>query len=327
MKTTIASMFPNAVICSFEMGIRSQAVNYIETYTWEAFIEFVDNLEKNRMEIGSDISTIVIDTINKAEEVIEPYILKKYSRLDGKKYLKPNDIPYGGFYTAKDREMRTQIDRIERMGFTILYLTHSRLKTVTPKNGDPYEVYVSAMSDRCEKFIYPSVDYILYGEKRMVDDGLGNKVEKRVFITKGGSGEVVGSRVHFNEDIVFDTEEEAIEKFQEQFKKTIEERLRKAGITRNIDDIAKEQEAERMEKAKQYIEEAKKPTKDEMIETIKDKFMKATEQVKAKVLNYLKTEAKVVSFQNPDAFTTQQLEDIIEMLECTVVPTEGEMGE
>jgi hypothetical protein len=178
-KTTIASMFPNAVICAFEMGVRGQAVNYVETFTWDALIEFVDQLEEHREEIGDSISTIVFDTINKAEEIIEPYILKKQGRLDGKKYNKPNEIPFGGYYTAKDKEMRTQIDRIERMGFTILYLTHSRLKTVTTKSGEQYDIYVSAMSDRCEKFIYPSVDYILYGENRVVEDEMGNKIIKR----------------------------------------------------------------------------------------------------------------------------------------------------
>jgi hypothetical protein len=313
-KTTIASMFPNSVICAFEMGIRGQAVNYVETFTWEALIEFVDQLEENRAEIADNISTIVFDTINKAEEVIEPYILKKQGRLDGKKYTKPTEIPFGGFYTAKDREMRIQIDRIERMGFTILYLTHSRLKTVTTKSGEQYDIYISAMSDRCEKFIYPSVDYILFGENRMIDDGIGGKTLKRVLISNSQEDATAGNRVHFKEDIVFDTEEEAIDKFQKQFRKVIEERLKKAGVTQSIDEIAMQQAEERKKEISSYIESQQQPSSDEMIETIKSKFGTATQDAQSAVVKYLSDAGITTGFKDSSAFTSEQLQDIVDIL-------------
>jgi hypothetical protein len=312
-KSTIASMFPNAIICAFEMGIRGQAVNYIETYTWEDLIAFVDQLEENRVEIGDSISTIVFDTINKAEEVIEPYILKKQSKIDGKRYVKPNEIPFGGYYTAKDKEMRTQIDRIERMGFTILYLTHSRLKTVTTKSGEQYDIYISAMSDRCEKFIYPSVDYILFGENRMVDDGMGNKVIKRVLISKNQKDATAGRRVYFSDDIIFDTEEEAVQKFQEQFRKTIEERLKKAGITQSIDEIAKQQAEERRIEVERYVTSQKQPTNEELVKVIQQKFTSSSNETKLGVQAIMK-EYAMTSFANPETLNNEALRKIVDLL-------------
>jgi hypothetical protein len=306
-------MFPNAIICAFEMGIRGQAVNYIETYTWEDLIAFVDQLEENRVEIGDSISTIVFDTINKAEEVIEPYILKKQSKIDGKRYVKPNEIPFGGYYTAKDKEMRTQIDRIERMGFTILYLTHSRLKTVTTKSGEQYDIYISAMSDRCEKFIYPSVDYILFGENRMVDDGMGNKVIKRVLISKNQEDATAGSRVYFSDDIIFDTEEEAVQKFQEQFRKTIEERLKKAGITQSIDEIAKQQAEERRIEVERYVTSQKQPTNEELVKVIQQKFTSSSNETKLGVQAIMK-EYAMTSFANPETLNNEALRKIVDLL-------------
>ena len=67
-KTTIASLYPNAVIVAFEKGYHAQVANVIDANTWDDLIAFIDKLEKNRKAIGDDIKTIVLDTINEAHE-------------------------------------------------------------------------------------------------------------------------------------------------------------------------------------------------------------------------------------------------------------------
>lgn len=270
-KTTTASEFPNSVIIPFEDGTKAQVVNVARTVKdWASFIKFVDGLSTNREAIGSQIQTLAFDTVNKAYDACEKYTLRKLSVADKKKYTAMADVPHGKAYQVKDKYFAEQIDRINALGFNILYISHSKVKTVRPKVGDPYDVYSSTMPDRLEAIINPLVDFILYGEKRNVDG-----VEQRVLVTKGSSSTDAGGRVAMDEDIVFETEKEAIEKYQEAFRNSIQQKLDESGIKRDIDEIAKEQLEEKMNNAVEYAKEAQ--SKDGIIKEI-DKIIKDMSQ-------------------------------------------------
>jgi hypothetical protein len=276
-KTTIASMFPKAIIVPFEKGFNAQVVNYVEGLnSWDDFIGFVDKLEENRAEIGDELQTLVFDTVNEAHEMCLPYMLRVESRKAGAKYTAINDVPYGQGWAKLDQYFKLQIDRIQKLGFNILFISHSKVKTIKPKNGEAYDTYTSTMSDRLEKLVYPLVDYIVFGEKRKISDPTTNTSSlKRVMIVSGNNSDDTGagSRLALNTDIVFDTEAEAVEKFQAQFAQTIEEKLKKAGITRDIKEIAKEQAEQKTKDVEQYIKSSKEPTNDELVNQIKTKFV------------------------------------------------------
>lgn len=263
-KTTTASKFPNAIIVPFEDGAKGQVANVVEKLNdWDDFIDFVDKLEEHREEIGTSIQTIVFDTVNKAYEMCESYTLRKLSFLDKKNYQKPNDVPHGGFYPARDKYFSTQLDRVSKLGFTMLFLSHSKIKTIRPKDGEAYDVYSDTMPERLAAIINPLVDFIIHGERRVIDG-----VRTRVLVTKGTEMVATGNRVYMNEDIPFDTEEEAMEKYQELFRKQIEKRLANEGITEDVDSIAKRQHEEKMSKVKEYLEQEKTKSADEYKEEI-----------------------------------------------------------
>lgn len=313
-KTTIASLYPNAVICAFEKGYNAQVANVIDTPTWDDFVTFVDKLEKNRAIVGDNVKTIVLDTVNEAHEKCGQYALKTLSKLDQKKYVKPTDVPYGGYYTELDKQFKMQIDRLLNLGFLPLYLTHNKTKTIKPKNGEAYDVYVSTMSERCEKIVYPAVDYIIHGERKKIVDEMGNAKLARVLVVKGNEGADAGSRVHIDGDIVFDSEEEAMAKFQAQFRKNIEEKLRKAGITDDLDELAKKQEAEKKAKVDEYIKSQNEPTNAELVEEIKSLFMKASDEKKAEMSKFM-TDNAIASLMNPDEISIEHLKTIKSMLQ------------
>lgn len=252
-KTTFAALYPNSIIVAAEVGYKAQVVNYRNVEKWTDFIEFVNLLAKNRKEIGNSVQTIIIDTAEKLYAMVTPYIVKKASIEDQKVYKDLKDIPYGQGFGMVDREFEKQINRIISMGFTLLYLTHTMVKTIKPKNGEPYDVYKSTMPDRCASIIYPACDYIIYGERRKVETEDG-EVLKRVITTRGSDDLIAGNRVYFDDDIIFDTEEEAMEKFQIYFQEGIKRNLEKAGIKTSIEELAKQQEKERQKAIEQYME-------------------------------------------------------------------------
>lgn len=285
-KTTIASKFPNSIIVPFEEGTKGQVANVVETLNdWDDFIEFIDKLEDNREAIGNNVQTIVFDTVNKAWELTEPYALSKLGIADKKQYKKPSDVPHGQFYPFRDKVFVKEIDRILKMGFSILFLTHSKVKTVNPKDGESYDVYSSTMPQRLEDIIYPLVDFMIFGERRVVEDSKGNKVPKRVLVTRGKETVSAGGRVRLDSDIEFDTEDEAMEKFQAQFKERMIELLREHGITDDFDTISKQQTDEKLDKIKREAEEKRNlPSKEDVIEEINTiiKALSKTEKLQAK---------------------------------------------
>lgn len=252
-KTTFATKYPNAIILATEVGYKAKVANIKNIVTWDDFVEFIDLLEEHREEIGDSIQTIVIDTVDELFNQTASYVCRQKSIQDNTSYKEIKDIPYGQGWGYWDKEFKDQLDRIFHMGFTLFYLTHTELKTIKPKNGEPYEVYVSTMPDRCKKIIEPACDYILWGERRFITEN-GVRVPKRVIVGKANEMAVAGSRVFLNEDIVFDTEDEAMEKFQKLFRQGIEEELREHGIT-DFEKIEKEQKAERQERIERHMKE------------------------------------------------------------------------
>lgn len=315
-KTTMASMFPKAIIVPFEKGFSAQVVNYVEDMnTWEDFISFVNKLEEEREGIADNIQTIVFDTVNEAYDLCLPYMLKMEGKKASTKYTAINELPFGVGWSKLDLYFKTQIDRILKLGFAILFISHSKVKNIKPKDGEPYDVYSSTMSDRLEKIIYPLVDYIVFGEKRKVLDTVtGNTILKRVMLVSGSSNSnETGSRVALNTDIVFDTEEEAVDKFQQHFQNAIAEKLKKAGIKTTVEALSEKQAKEKQDKVLEYIKTQKQPTNEELVKLIQDKFMSANKETKLKMQSVME-EYKISSFANAESLSSEGLQKIADLL-------------
>ncbi|GAB6989481.1 ATP-binding protein [Paenibacillus pini] len=282
-KTAFATLYPNAILVAAEKGYMAQVINKKDVNNWSDFVKFIDLLAKNREAIGTSVQTIIIDTVDELYPLVAPYIVKRESINDQVAYKKIKDIPFGQGWGLVDEEFKKQIKRIISMGFTILYLTHSTVKQIKPKNADPYDVYKSTMSDRCANIIYPACDYIIHGERRKVEVSEGVSELKRVLTVRGTDDAVAGNRVYFDDDVVFDTEEEAMEKFQTKFREGIQRNLEKAGIKTSLDQLAAQQLKEKAEQVKTYmieedVEIAVKD-KDELKKEIADAISNLNEEV------------------------------------------------
>jgi len=307
-KTTTASKFKGSVIVPFEVGTKGAVVNVAETVKdWQSFIEWIDDLEEYREDIGDAIQTIVFDTVNKAYEWCEKYTLKQLSIIDKKRYRTMGDVPHGKAYSEKDKFFIEQIDRILALGFNILFISHLKVKTVRPKNGEPYDVYSSTMPERLEAIVNPLVDFILTGEKRVIDG-----VEKRVLITKGNAMADAGGRVVIDEDIVFDTEDEAIEKYQELFKESVMRKLKEHGINRDYEELSKEQAEEKLKEAMKYVEQNKENKSTEEIIAEVDKAIKSmSSEQQAEVKKQLKDRFKSINYKKYDV---EQLKEALSIV-------------
>ena len=308
-KTQFAALMPKSILVAFEKGYDAQVVDYIDCTSdktgWDDFIEFIDNLEDNREEIGNEIKLIIIDTAEECYKKSEPYMLKRESKKDGKKYEYISDIAHGNGYARKDEYFRKQIKRLYDLGFKPLYLTHSELKTIRPKdkNIEPYEVYVATLPDRCARIIYPEVSYIINGIREKKNDKL-----TRILQVQGSDESPAGNRVYFDEDIAFNSEEEAIEKFENKFKEMIKKRLLKHGIKDDIEKLAKKQDKEKMAQVKQYIKDSKlnEFSNSDLVDEIKEITKSLTKTLQTDAMNILKFN-KITSLKDPDSLVEADL--------------------
>lgn len=262
-KTTIASLYPKCILVAVEFGYKAKNLNYIDILKWTDFRNFIDSIEKNRRAMGDSVQTIAIDTVDKLYPGCQEYIVDEYNRNPKTKHKvkRIGNIPHGQGWAMADDEFSKQINRIFDMQLTVLFLTHNKIKTITPEDGDPFDIYVPTMPQRCADIVFPLVDFIINGEKtsETID---GKKVTRRLMRLQGNSMSDSGSRIGSMDVVIkFDTEEEALQKFREAFRGGIEDNIRRSGITRSMDDIEKEQTKEREEKLDKYLNNVEEKAK------------------------------------------------------------------
>jgi hypothetical protein len=255
-KTTFATLYDNCILLACEPGYKAKKINFRKITCWDDFCDFVSLLEDNREKIGDDVKTIVIDTIDRLYPYVQEYTVRKYNRrksIDAPRAETIGDIPHGKGWSSADEEFLNKITKVLDLGFTFLFITHNKVKTIKPKNTPEYDVYTPTMSDRCAAIIYPLVDFIINGERTVVVED-GQKVNKRQLVLRGNEMVNGGSRVgEINESILFDTEQEAMDRFRESFKNAIQKELEKSGDKVNIAKLEKEQKKEKDNKIKEEL--------------------------------------------------------------------------
>jgi ferritin-like metal-binding protein YciE len=267
-KTTFATLYDNCVLLACEPGYKAKKLNFRKIERWEDFINFIDLLESHREEVGENVKTLAVDTVDRLYPYCQQYMVKQYNlkkSKDAPKVDSIGDIPHGKGWSSADEEFLKQIMRPINLGFTYLFITHSVLKTIRPKVGDPYDVYVPTLPDRCAAIIYPLVDFIINGERVVVKVD-GEDVKKRAINLRGNEMAEGGSRVgNISEKIVFDTEEEAMDLFRASFREAIEKEVRKDNADVDMDKLAADQKKQKDDKVKETLGKVR-----ELPEIVKD---------------------------------------------------------
>jgi hypothetical protein len=268
LKTTFATLYDDCVLLACEPGYKAKKLNFRKIEKWEDFTNFVDLLESHREEVGENVKTLAADTVDRLYPYCQQFMVRQYNlkkSKDAPKAESIGDIPHGKGWSSADEEFLKQIMRPINLGFTYLFVTHNQLKTIRPKVGDPYDVYVPTLPDRCAAIIYPLVDFIINGERVVVKVD-GEDVKKRAINLRGNEMAEGGSRVgNISEKIVFDTEEEAMNLFRESFKEAIEKEVRKDNTDVDMDKLAVDQKKQKDDKVKETLEKVR-----ELPEIIKD---------------------------------------------------------
>jgi len=175
-KTTWATSFPDSLLLSCERVSKG-----IECYdfmadeggvrNWETFLAAVDLLEKN----PDRFRTVVIDTIDAAYNQCLTAVCKK------REISHPQDEGHGKAWDAVRREFTETIDRLQRTGRGIVFISHAKEIEILSHSGEKYSRIQPTMSGQAYAFVKAKTDFVFFAE--YFRDPNGNPM--RVLVTSG----------------------------------------------------------------------------------------------------------------------------------------------
>lgn len=190
-KTSLAAEIEKVLICEFEPGATALHNVLVQPIVkWEDWKKCVRQLVKDREQLKDKIQVVCIDTADEAYKACERWICQR----NGIENLK--EIPYGGAYKLLDDEFSSTLRDIAFAGYGMVFISHSKEKTLKDDKGQEYTQIVPALPDRPFGIINKMVDNITYLRAIETQEG-ENKVQKRYLFFRGDSRFYAGSRFKY----------------------------------------------------------------------------------------------------------------------------------
>lgn len=174
-KTTLASQFPDPLIIATEKGyLTLPGVVAQDVASWADIKSVVRQLHDN--EIKEQFKTIVIDTVDLAASMCEKYICNQND------VETLSQIPYGGGWTKVKKEWEDTFLKIRNEGYALVFISHSKDKTFTRKDGSTYNQVVASCPTTYNEILKGMSDIIGYidivdGERELVLRSPDNSID------------------------------------------------------------------------------------------------------------------------------------------------------
>lgn len=221
-----------------------------ETPTWKSFVETIDDLIKNKAD--NEFKVVAIDTIDEMVAIAMQETLDVHKTRTGKKAKSINDA-LGGFGAGKkyiDKLINEQITRLERAGYGLVFIGHTKLRDVKEKGeSEPYQVLTSNLDANYDNIFADKADIIatFITDKIVKDNKIASKDRFIVFRDDGYIDS--GSRLAGMPDRVPMTAEEYLKAFHEgvQASKNV------FSTEEEIEEIRKQEVADKEKSSQEFI--------------------------------------------------------------------------
>lgn len=235
------------LLVAFEAGYKALDGIYAEDVaTWEDFRNLVADLVAEKDEVPFKI--LAFDTVDVMGKLATSYVLKLQSRKDQKKYTAMADLAYGKGYDLLETEMSEQIAKLERAGYSMIFITHDKDKQFETREGVKYDKTTLSLGGRVRDLVLNMVDFVVFVELGKEQEK-GKVVDKRYIYFRGDSGLEAGSRFkHVPNRIEYDFK---------KFVETVEEAIlaEYGGDEKAAEKAKVEQAKAKEEKVKEFAKE------------------------------------------------------------------------
>lgn len=277
------------LLVAFEKGYQAlKDIHAIDISEWDEFIDLVDELVEEKDDISYKV--IGLDTVDVLINRATDYMLRVQGIKDKKRYSAVNDLAYGKGYELLERTIADQIDRLDQAGYSLVFLTHDKDKTITQKDGLEYTKTVISAGGRAGEYFKNSADVISFIDiTKEIEKG--KKVDKRYIYFRGDGDLEAGSR--------FPKIVKRVEYSVENFITAIEDAIRAeyGGDEEKVAEAKAEQEVneEKDDMIEKDIAEAEAESEqvksvDELRETVKAEIKKLSDDEKKELAKNWKRE-------------------------------------
>lgn len=224
---------------------------YDEAPDWATLMEITDDLVENK--VDNNFKFICFDTVDELVEIAKREVV----RLDYKKTGERHEFNacLGGY--ARPREKVTELinnlmTRLEDSGYGIIWIGHTKYRTVNEKNGDSYDMLTSNLSSDYDGIFANKADVVMMIDiEKEIEGGFVQGTQRYMwfrgngFVDAGGRFSQIEQKVEFSVD---------------NYIKTVSEAIRAEIKSRKVDDayIAQKAKQEQEERERYYQENKEK---------------------------------------------------------------------
>ena len=169
-KTTFGSQMPGALLLAFERGYNAlPGVMAQDITSWGDMKQVLRELKKQ--EVKDVYKSIIIDTADIASEMCQKYICNQ---------LDIENIGDGGWtnngWAKYKREFEETFRTLAQLGYAVVFLSHDKEKTISPKDSKEYQQIGSSMQSSALAVIENMSDIIGYAHPKVSENGQSNIV-------------------------------------------------------------------------------------------------------------------------------------------------------
>jgi ABC-type oligopeptide transport system ATPase subunit len=117
---------------------------------WRSFIEFKDDVIKNKDTDYKDLKVVIYDTIDDLFELAEKEVIRLHNRKHPEKPTDSINVVFGGFGRGQDKAIELVIEalwELKSVGVAIFVIGHTKVKTMSdPITDNDYEMLTTNMS-------------------------------------------------------------------------------------------------------------------------------------------------------------------------------------
>lgn len=304
-------------LAGFENGFKAlDGLHAEKIEDWDDWEDYVEEFVEDREKISYRF--IAIDTIDYFFKMARDKTLKDSKKKDGK-IVKTLNEAFGGFNRGKDYcidLMRNSLDRLHNGGYGLFLIGHTKLKKKNTGSvlGEEQEYiqlscnltndYANVFEDMADMITYLVVekevnDSIQDAKKRTAKSKVNMHFRSDGAIDCGGRFADLPTKLSYS-----------VENYLKAFGQGVKSSILKTVSNEEIEEMAKKQQKESEEKAKEYT---KKASIEDMVSKIKEGFGDLGDGAKLKMQEYVQ-EAEIESLDELNESHREIVENMYELI-------------
>ncbi|MCY9737545.1 ATP-binding protein [Paenibacillus alvei] len=290
-----------SLLLAFEKGYQALRVQAVDINEWDDVEEAVDQLVDDKDELG--IEFVGIDTADIMWEMAQASVIEEWNRKNPNK--RTNDIGgvgakgtstqgFGLGYNLAKQKVRGVIDRLQKAGYGIMVLTHSKDKKVEQRDGEEYDQLSLSLPSSAREIFVNAADFIMFITIEKEKSGKEVETKRYMYFRTDGYVEAGSRFTNVPEKIEYD-----VHGLLDVFKTAVTSEFESK---EDMKEAEKVQAAEKEQRVQEYIEQRKNAvTPNDLIAQLEEKLNDMEKSKKLKLAKKFKEIGGSIDFKTFDS--------------------------